>query len=208
MQADKLKGGQELLCINTTKVYDWIINEAEFDITLDDVDLPNDLDCDDIDSVTCEVEPTDYTVLSREDRPFVIDGTQVTLQQVLIQKSFDVTVIVTTNGQEVEAGTFPFSRCEKVILCAPEGTDITIDYTDVDCFVCVFNCDDATPGASLDLGITVRLCQSIQSTFPVTVELFADFCEPRESIQPIVSGCPEPIRPPQCPVLFPTNSNE
>lgn len=208
MQAENQVGGRELICINTSKVYDWVMNEATFDLTLDDVNLPAPLDCDDIDSVSCEVEPTGATVLERTDRPFVIDGSQITLQQVVIQKTFNVTVFVTTTaGAEVEVGTFPFTRCEQVILCAPEGTDIDVDHTEVDCFVCMLNCDDSTPGATIDLGITVRLCQSIQSTFPVTIEVFADFCEPRENISPIAS-CPEPVRPPQCPVLFPNSSND
>lgn len=212
MQVENVEGGRELLCINTDKVYDWVINETTFDLTLDDVDLPVvngvQLNCDQIDSVSCEVEPTGFEVIDRTDRPFVIDGSQLTLQQVVIQKSFNVTVnVTTTDGTVVEAGTFPFTRCEQVILCAPEGTTVTVDFTDVDCFVCMFNCDDATPGATMDLGITVRICQSIQSTFPVTIEVFADFCEPRENISPIAS-CPEPVRPPQCPVLFPDTSND
>ncbi|MFC0561973.1 hypothetical protein [Halalkalibacter alkalisediminis] len=212
MQAKNLKGGQELLCINTEKVYDWIINEATFDLTLDDVDLPVvngvQLLCDDIDSVTCEVEPGDSEILNRVDREFVINGTQITLQTVTIQKTFEVTVfVVTTTGQTVEAGTFPFTRCEQVVLCAPEGTTVTVDYTDVDCFVCLFNCEDVTPGAVMELGITVRLCQSIQSTFPVTLELVADFCQPRDILD-FIPVCPTPAMPPQCPVLFPNNSDD
>jgi hypothetical protein len=213
MQAKDLKGGQELLCINTEKVYDWIINEATFDLTLDDVDLPVvngvQLLCDDIETVTCEVEPGDVEILNREDREFIIDGTRITLQLVTLQKSFEVTIFVTTTtGQTVEAGTFPFTRCEQVVLCAPEGTAVNVDFTDVDCFVCVFNCEDVTPAAgTLDLGITVRLCQSIQSTFPVTLELVADFCQPRD-ILPFAPVCPTPTIPPQCPVLFPTTGDE
>lgn len=212
MQAKKFKGGQELLCINTEKVYDWIINEASFDLTLDDVDLPVvngiQLTCAEIDSVTCEVETNDVEILKRENRPFIIDGTQITLQLVTIQKNFDVTIFVLTNtGQTVEAGSFPFTRCEQVVLCAPEDTEVNVTYTDVDCFVCVYNCDDATPAGTMDLGITVRLCQSIQSTFPVTLELVADFCQPRD-ILAFTPVCPTPAIPPQCPVLFPNNGDD
>lgn len=213
MQANQVNGDGELLCINTEKVYDWILNEATFDLTIDDIELPivngTQLTCDDIDTVTCEVETNATEVLNREDRPYVIDGTPITLQLVTIQKNFDVTIIInTTAGQTVEAGTFPFTRCEQVVLCAPDNTSVNVTYTDVDCFVCVFNCDDVTPGVgTLDVGVTVRLCQSIQSTFPVTLEIFADFCEPRE-VLPIVSGCPAPTMPPQCPVLFPNNNGD
>ena len=203
MQAANIEVANELLCINTNKVYDWVINEATFDLNLTDVDLPEldgvQLECDDVESVSCEVEPTEYEVLNRTDRPFVIDGAQIILQQVVIQKTFDVTIFATTTtGTVVEIGTYPFTRSEQVVLCAPEGTTVTVDYSEVDCFVSMFNCVDTTA----DLGITVRLCQSIQATFPVTIEVMADFCEPREDISPVVS-CPEPIRPPQCPVLFP-----
>ena len=62
MQAkSNLPGGRELLCINTEKVYDWVLNEAIFDVTFRDVLLPEDgedvLTCDDFDpeDVTCEV---------------------------------------------------------------------------------------------------------------------------------------------------------
>src|SRR5690625_325581 len=130
MQARNIEGGNELLCINTSKVYDWVISETTFDLTLDDVDLRLvggvQLDCDDIDSVSCEVDPTGFDVLDRTDRTFVIDGAQIVLQQVVIQKTFDVTVFVTTTtGTVVEVGTFPFTRSEQVVLCAPEGTAVT-----------------------------------------------------------------------------------
>lgn len=72
MQAKSLSGGQELLCINTTKVYDWIINEATFDIPVC-VEL-EDTDCDEVDTVSCEVDPLKAVVLSRQDREFIIDG--------------------------------------------------------------------------------------------------------------------------------------
>ncbi|MFC0470031.1 hypothetical protein ACFFHM_05695 [Halalkalibacter kiskunsagensis] len=209
MQAKNLKGGQELLCINTQKVYDWIINEATFDLnlTLDDVELPNGISCDDLD-ITCEVTPDEvnpFVILNREDRPFMIDGSPITLQLVTIQKNFDVSIFV--NGITAPIATESFTRCEQVILCAPDGTDVEVTYTDLDCFVCVFNCEDVTPGVSLELGITVRLCQSIQSVFDVTLELVADFCQPRD-ILPFTPVCPTPTIPPQCPVLFPTNGDE
>jgi hypothetical protein len=220
MQTKNLKGGQELLCINTEKVYDWIINEATFDLTLDDLDLPEvngeQLTCDDIENVTCEVEPGEAVILSREDQDFIIDGTQITLQVVTIQKSFEVTIFVTTTtGQTVAVGTFPFTRREQVVLCAPEGTLVTVNYTDVDCFVFQFNCagteDEEDEETTIDVGVTVRLCQSIQSTFPVTLELVADFCQPRDLVSlpsPFAPECPVPTIPQQCPVLFPNNGDE
>ncbi|WP_058307184.1 BMQ_0737 family morphogenetic spore coat protein [Gracilibacillus massiliensis] len=222
MQMDNLTGGQELLCINTEKVYDWILNEATFDLSLPDLDLPinpvtgDQLECDDIDldSVTCEVAPAEVdpiVVLGRENQVFVVDGAEVTLQIVNIRKNFEVTVFVNLvpelGGSRVEVGSAEFTRCEQVILCAPDGTDIDVTYTDLDCFVCTASCDAGTTTEvdELDVTVTVRLCQSIQSTFDVTLELVADFCQPRDILP--FPPCPAPTMPAQCPVVFPNNGN-
>lgn len=221
MKANNLTGGQELLCINTEKVYDWILNEASFDLSLADLELPVNpatglpLECGDIDidSVTCAVTPSavdPIVVLDRIDQEFVIDGAIVTLQLVNIRKNFEVTIyvnlIAALGGATVEVGTAAFTRCEQVILCAPEGTDIDVSYTDLDCFVCTATCDTTTTATPdvLDVTVSVRLCQSIQSTFDVTLEIVADFCTPRDILP--IPPCPAPINPPQCPVVFPSNN--
>ncbi|SER76375.1 hypothetical protein SAMN04487944_109169 [Gracilibacillus ureilyticus] len=221
MQAKNLPGGQELLCINTEKVYDWILNEATFDLALNNLDLPLNpatgvqLECDDIDldTVTCAVDPAEVdpiVVTGRENQVFNIDGEDVTLQIVNIRKNFDVTIFVNLvaalGGTRVEVGTVPFTRCEQVILCAPTGTDIDVTYTDLDCFVCTASCDPGTTTEidELDVTVTVRLCQSIKSTFPVTLELVAEFCQPRDILP--FPPCPAPTMPAQCPVVFPTNT--
>ncbi|SFM06737.1 hypothetical protein SAMN04487943_10793 [Gracilibacillus orientalis] len=213
-----ITGGQELLCINTEKVYDWLLNEASFDLNIDGLELPINtvtgaqLECDDIDlnNVTCTVTPSEedpFVILDREDQVFIIDGEEVTLQVVNIRKSFDVIVYVQLipelGGRTIEIGTATFSRCEQVILCAPEGTDINVSYTDLDCFVCSVNCDTGTTTEidELNVTFTVRLCQSIQSTYEVTIELEADFCQPRDVLP--VPPCPTPTIPVQCPVVFP-----
>ncbi|WP_085992740.1 hypothetical protein [Oceanobacillus senegalensis] len=222
MQANNLTGGQELLCINTEKVYDWVLNEATFDLSLTDLELPlnpvtgDQLECDDLDldSVTCEVAPTEvdpFVILDREDQEFEIDGAIVTLQLVNIRKNFEVTIFANLaadlGGANVEIGTVEFTRCEQVILCAPDGTDIDVTYTDLDCFVCTATCDVGTTTDidELDVTVTVRLCQSIQSTFDVTLEIVADFCQPRDILE--LPPCPAPTIPPQCPVVFPVNGN-
>ncbi|MEC5424239.1 hypothetical protein QGM71_12130 [Virgibacillus sp. C22-A2] len=223
MQADNLKGGQELLCINTEKVYDWILNETNFDLSLTGLDLPinpttgDQLECGDIDlnTVTCTVEPAavdPIVVLDREDQDFTVDGAEVTLQLVNIRKNFEVTVfaelIPELGGATVEVGSAEFTRCEQVILCAPEGTEIDVTYTDLDCFVCTATCDVGTTTEvdELDVTVTVRLCQSIQSTFEVTLEIVADFCQPRDVLP--FPPCPAPTIPPQCPVVFPTGNGD
>jgi len=213
MQAEKLSGGQELLCINTKKVYDWVINDATFDITIDETELPKGLSGDEVKSLSCEVVPdTEKGIveLEREDRDFSIDGEIITLQLVTLRKNFAVKLFAKlTDGSTVAIpdGPFEFSRCEQVVLCAPEGTDIDVTFTEADCFVCDFECsykkDDEEELS--DIQITVRLCQSIQSTFEVTLEVAADFCEPREELP--VGPCPTPTIPPQSPVIFPNNNN-
>ncbi len=220
MQANNLSGGQELLCINTEKVYDWILNEATFDLNLMDLELPlnpntgEQLTCEDIDidTVTCTVTPAamePIVILDRVDQELVIDGTEVTLQLVNIRKNFEVTVFVDLipelGGGTVEVTEAEFTRCEQVILCAPEGTDIDVSYTDLDCFVCTACCDDTMDPNELDVTLTVRLCQSIQSTFDVTLEIVAEFCEPRDMLP--IPPCPAPTIPPQCPVVFPNNDD-
>ncbi|WP_238343640.1 hypothetical protein [Gracilibacillus saliphilus] len=223
MAINHITGGQELLCVNTEKVYDWVLNEATFDLNIDGLELPINtvtgaqLECDDIDldTVTCEVIPAEedsIVVLDREDQVFIIDGEEVTLQVVNIRKSFDVIVyaqlIPELGGGSIEIGAVTFSRCEQVILCAPEGTDINVSYTDLNCFVCSVNCDTGTTTEidELNLAITVRICQSIQSTHEVTIELEADFCQPRDMLP--VPPCPSPTIPAQCPVIFPNGEPE
>ncbi len=220
MQANNLSGGQELLCINTEKVYDWVLNESIFDLNLMDLELPlnpntgEQLTCEDIDvdTVTCAVTPNcmePIVILDRVDQDFVIDGTEVTLQLVNIRKNFEVTVFVDLiaelGGGTVEVCEADFTRCEQVVLCAPEGTDIDVCYTDLDCFVCTAACDQTIDPNQLDVTLTVRLCQSIQSTFDVTLEIVAEFCEPRDVLP--VTPCPTPTMPPQCPVIFPNNGD-
>ncbi|WP_067724767.1 BMQ_0737 family morphogenetic spore coat protein [Oceanobacillus damuensis] len=221
MQPEKVKMDKELLCINTEKVYDWILNEATFDLSLADLELPINpatgaqLECDDIDvdTVTCTVEPAavdPIVILDRVDQHFVIDGEPVTLQLVNIRKNFEVTISVNLipelGGTTLEVGTAEFTRCEQVILCAPDGTDVNVTYTDLDCFVCTAICDPTTTATpdELDVTVTVRLCQSIQSVFEVTLEIVADFCQPRDLLP--IAPCPAPTIPPQCPVVFPNTA--
>ena len=223
MAINHITGGQELLCVNTEKVYDWVLNEGTFDLNIDGLELPINtvtgaqLECDDIDlnTVTCEVIPAEVdsiVVLDREDQVLTIEEEEVTLQVVNIRKSFDVIVnaqlIPELGGGTIEIGTATFSRCEQVILCAPEGTDINVSYTDLSCFVCSVNCDTGTTTEidELNVTLTVRRCQSIQSTHEVTIELEADFCQPRDMLP--VPPCPTPTIPAQCPVIFPNGEPE
>ncbi|REJ09146.1 hypothetical protein [Halobacillus trueperi] len=223
MQAKKLNGGQELICINVDKVYDWVLEERSFEFTLDPETgipfLPG-LAAYDFDgaTVSCEVEPdptNPIDVLERDDRSYVIDGEPVILQQLNIRKNFIITLQITLADGTVLTSTPPaaganplaIARCEQVVLCAPEGTDVEVTYTDLDCFVCStgeISLDEVLGINFSDLRINIISCQSIQSTFPVTVEFLAEFCEPRDVLP---TPCPAPVRPDQCPVVFPAFGN-
>ena len=220
MQFKNLNGGQELICINVDKVYDWIVKEKSFDITLTGTFTftpTGSVPAGTIEgaTVTCEVNPdptTPIEILARDDRPFIIDGTQVTLQQLNIRKNFIITLIVTladgtvlTNATPVEGGLnagLLISRCEQVTMCAPVGTDVEITYTDLDCFVCTTGTLNGTGDTITFSALTISVvsCQNIQSTFPVTVEYLAEFCEPRDELP---TECPPPMPPLQCPIVFP-----
>ncbi len=236
MQEKKHCDGKELICINVDKVYDWIVKEKSFDLSFpsgkeflftptnmvpkDEYKFSGFKDA----TVKCEVTPDRHhpiVILGREDRPFCIDGKNVMLQQLNIRKNFVVTLTVTLADGTVLTSKSPekedfnsdlaFSRCEQVTLCAPEGTDIEITFTNLDCFVCTTGKLEGESFAPFNggikfsnLSISIDTCQSIQSTFPVTVEFLADFCEPREDF---ATACAPPMRPKQCSVVFPDDDH-
>jgi len=220
MQDEKHSHGKELICINVDKVYDWIVKEKSFDVSpMKPICFPGipDTLCDgDLKGATvrCEVTPDKHhpiSILGREDCSFCIDGKNVLLQKLNIKKKFDITLFINThNGGTYASKTIDVSRCEQVTLCAPEGTDVEITYTHLDCFVCNTGMLELCTGETSptiqfsDLTISVSTCQSIQSTFPVTVEFLADFCEPRDELPTV---CPAPHRPKQCSVVFPDDGH-
>ncbi len=209
MQEHMPSQAQELICINVDKVYDWIVKEMSFDISpTGPITFPGVTAATDLTGaiVTCRVIPAatnPIVIMNRENRQFSIDGSTVCLQHLNIQKNFVLTIVVTLpTGAVFTSADIPVSRCEQVTLCAPKGTDVEILYTDLDCFVCTTGTLTAAAGAITfsALTITVAVCQSIQSTFPVTVEFLATFCEPRADLP---FSCPTAVRPQQCPVIFP-----
>ena len=204
---------QELICINVDKVYDWVMKENTFDyflpatpLTFTGITSATNL----VDSVvTCEVTPAatnPFVILRRENRSFMLDGHSVCLQQLTIQKNFTLVLVVTlANGTVLRGPSLPISRSEQVTLCAPEGTDVMVEYTDLDCII-------SSPGVPVlniptgqitytGLVISIATCQSIQSTYPVTVEFLADYCEPRADLA--IGACPPPAKPPQCHSVYP-----
>lgn len=207
----------EILCINAEKVYDWVILQATANTTVLAADLgglPVDPCGATVSNLTTECFLTDAAgnrltpnspiavteTRDREDRPFIIDGTEVVLQNVAFQKT--VYVVVEFSGLD---GTTPFVEQsapitldipESLFMCAPVGTDLVVRMSDIECSVRL-NC---TGTALTSVDVALNLCQSVQSVAGVTVEIEADFCQPRDIL---TEQCPAPIIPPQCPVLFP-----
>lgn len=223
MQSQNLQGAQELLCINAEKVYDWVIlqNTVNQTVAAGALGLPPGFNpCDPTvtnlttrcflvdengDPLPVNAEIPVEEIGEREDRTFVIDGALVTLQRVTFVKPLCIRVEISG-----VAGTSPFVGLsdpisidvpESIFLCAPEGTRLVVRLTDVECNVRV-NCT-GTEFDSIDIALS--LCQSIQTVADVTLEIEADFCEPRDIL---VEQCPAPVIPPQCPVLFPGLAGE
>ncbi|WP_042473251.1 BMQ_0737 family morphogenetic spore coat protein [Bacillus ndiopicus] len=205
---------RELICINVDKVYDWIVKELTFELTPTGAiafpTLPAGIDLTTA-SIQCRVVPdtsNPVVILSRENRQVTLAGRTVTLQQLTIRKNFIVTIVVkTANCMMFESAPFNVSRCEHVTLCAPKGTEVQVTYTDLDCFVCSTGTATAdfpvggTPTITFtNLSLNVTVCQSIQSTFPVTVEFLAEYCEPRADFH---SACSPAVRPQKCGNIFP-----
>lgn len=215
----------DLICVKVDKVYDWIIKENSFDI-FPTKEFKFDVDLTEKElkhvNLHCEIVPDERNpveVLKRERCQFCIDGKNVWLENLTIRKNFTVTLcLVLPSGRMSEGKRFKTSRDELVTLCAPEGTNIEVTFTKLDCFVASKGSlsiheghhkegPEHNPHPFVELKhpvISVSSCQSIQSTFPVTVELWADFCEPREDF---IAGCSGPTHPPQCPTLFPSHGH-
>ncbi|WP_330949536.1 hypothetical protein [Virgibacillus sp. MG-45] len=217
MLEQPLQGAQEQLCINTEKVYDWVLLQTSINRNIAAADLgtlPIDpcattvtnlsVDCFLVDDAGNPIPPNGEVPVTevgeRQNRTFNIDGTSVTLQSVNFTKT--INVVFEFSGLD---DTTPFVEQsdpisiivpESSFLCAPEGTELSVRITEVDCGASA-NC---IAGAldSVDLALTI--CQSVQTVTNVTLELTADFCQPREQI---FEQCPTPAIPPQCPVLFP-----
>lgn len=208
---------RELLCVNTDKVYDWVILQSNVNTNVLAADLGG-LSIDPcgaaVSNLTTECFLTDAAgnrlgpnnvidvveTKDREDREFVIDATEVILQNVSFQQT--LYLVIEFSGLN---GTTPFVEQtapmaieipESLFMCAPEGTDLVVRITDIECSVRL-NCTGTTL-TSVD--VSLNICLGVQSIANVTVELFADFCQPRDVL---TEQCPTPVIPPQCPVLFP-----
>lgn len=210
MQENTPSQAREVICMNVEKVYDWVVKDMSFELTpTSPITFPGLTAGTSLEgaTVTCQVVPSTtnpVVVLNRENRNFTIDGTSVCLQQLTLQKNFTVIICVTLiTGTTFTSEPFNISRCEHVVMCAPKGTNVDVTYTDLDCFICstgtLTNNGDGTITFT-NLSLSIAVCQSIQSTFPVTVEFLADYCEPRADLP---FTCPPVGRPHNCSLIFP-----
>ncbi|NMA96263.1 MAG: hypothetical protein GX974_09520 [Clostridiales bacterium] len=207
---------QEALCINTEKVYDWILGESTGSTTILAESLPVQLPADAIDvAVECKLTDAEGTPIPmnaklsvtevgpRQDRQFEIDDNLITLQRVIFRKTLFCTIVVT--GVDSATGT-PFSITsnpvslnfiETAYLCAPTGTMLSVRLTDFNSLTTI---NRNETGSIIDFGVQVFVCQSIQTVAPVTAQMTAGFCMPRE---PLTEQCGNVAIPPQCPIIFP-----
>ncbi|MGP4038682.1 DUF7948 domain-containing protein [Gracilibacillus sp. D59] len=128
-------------------------------------------------------------------------GEEVVLQKVRVSKQGFVVVQLTGNNATCLTEPIPFCIVETLILCAPEGTTLNCEVTDVDCHANLV-CQN---GLFQQLTIDLTICQSIQTQAEATTEIPARVCQPRPDIAPM---CPPLQLPRQCPEIFPLANNE
>lgn len=209
---------QELLCINAEKVYDWVVlqNTVRQLISNEELDLDHELN--DVKHILTRFILVDEhgkplgpnakvkvkEIDKREEKTFLIDGCMVTLEKVSFLKIF----FIALEFRGIKDNTpFVFTSCpirieahESLFLCAPEGTRLVVRITDIDGSAKLHFHNDCLK--SVD--VTLTTCQSIQAVADVTIEVKADFCQPRDIL---TEQCQAPSVPPQCPTLFPGHDN-
>ncbi len=207
---------QNTLCINVEKVYDWIIEESSGSTSIPVGNLPVSLPANATDvEVTCYLSnetgaplPLNSEVVvtetaPREDRQFEVDGVQVTLQRVTFTKTLFAVIKVSgvdpdTGGQFlITSNPAPFTFIETAYLCAPPGTLLNVRISDFGCLTVIRR---GTNDAIIAFGLSIFVCQSIQTFAPVTIEVASEFCMPRDTL---AEPCLAPMIPSQCPVVFP-----
>ncbi|WP_231735357.1 BMQ_0737 family morphogenetic spore coat protein [Gracilibacillus massiliensis] len=119
-------------------------------------------------------------------------GEEVELQRVVLRKSGFIVVEVSNNIDTCTSAPIPFCQIEEVLLCAPEGVDVRCTITDFTCNAFI-HCQN---GSYQSIDILLTICQDIKAIHPATIEINADFCQPR---QPFVRpSCPTIVPPPLC----------
>ncbi len=107
-------------------------------------------------------------------------GETILLKRIdLLKQGFVCVQLVNHKGEICLKCVIPFSEVETVVLCAPEGTEINCEVTDVNCRAHVLpsfrnekNC--------IEIAIILSICQSIKSVDEAIIELTGTICTPRE----------------------------
>lgn len=125
-------------------------------------------------------------------------GKLVTLQRIdLLKQGFVTVQFFNRKGQLCLQRTFPFSEVETLFLCAPPGTDIDCEITQVDCKAYpIPPINKCSP--YIDVVISILLCQSIVSAADVKVEIIGAACKPREES---TMNCTSPLPPEACSIF-------
>ncbi len=204
------------LCINTDRVYDWVIEEAESSTTIPAIGMPLTIPLEATNvKATCILTDaagvplpinTELNVTEtapRENHQFTVDNTVVTLQRVIFTKVIyvvlEVTGVDSTTGTQflIQSNPIQLNFMETIFLCAPPGTTLLVRVSNFSCLT-VINRDGT--GAIIDFQLNINICQSIQMVAPVTVEVRADMCSPRKIL---TEHCGNVSIPPRCPSVFP-----
>ncbi|OPA80176.1 hypothetical protein BVG16_05370 [Paenibacillus selenitireducens] len=192
-----------LECIQVPKIFDWIVKVTQIvdESTIDPaacLPLPS--------SFSVSVELTSVQAVEkpgsvRENVVVTIGGTTLTLQRVVIRKTgtYLVTITDTSVVPNVVHCTYTksFVRFEKVLLCAPPGTDVDVTVIPSGTTIEVLDVVDNTL-----VNVDINICQSIQVTAIVKLMVEAELCQPRADI-PIPENPCVVTFPHQCPAIFP-----
>ncbi|OIJ09406.1 hypothetical protein BKP35_16245 [Anaerobacillus arseniciselenatis] len=113
---------------------------------------------------------------------FTPEGNKTTLHRVEILKQGFVTIeIFNYKNQLCKKCTIPFSDIETFFLCAPSGTKIECEITNVDCKAHIVpSLNKSSP--CLKIEIILIICQSVDSVADVKIEFNGKYCQPREEI--------------------------
>ncbi|SDC08291.1 hypothetical protein SAMN05421734_10498 [Pelagirhabdus alkalitolerans] len=103
-------------------------------------------------------------------------GQEVNLQKIWIKKEGFIVVQVTNDSEQCQSIPIPFCLNERVILCAPEGTDIVCKTRDFNCHVSI----DCQNGVYRGMTIDLDVCLDVQVSAGVAIEIYGDACHPRE----------------------------
>ncbi|MDQ0243035.1 hypothetical protein J2S09_000571 [Bacillus fengqiuensis] len=191
-------------CVRVPKIFDWV-NRSTLIKLKERVQLDQEIE---IDAIRCNVDdikrtkcylsdsgghpvsPNDACAIHCKELTSPNDRTNiqimtplgkiVTLQRIdLLKQGFVTVQFFNRKGELCLQSVFPFSEVETVFLCAPPGTDIDCEVTQIDCKAHLIPpISEQSP--CIDAAINILVCQSIVSTADVKVELTGTACKPRE----------------------------